>query len=112
MSDKYRQILIDYANNRKAVSVIRKKIDALNFDSNKEWREINLSIFRESWFEQGYAWNGWVAAVADFGDNYTQLEMDLALLRDEKKVLLREAGQLKRNMCAYGRGLINSEVMK
>lgn len=108
--DKYQQIIFDYASNRKALSVIKKKIESLFVDEQGKYKHIDLSEFREDWYSDsgdGYSvprWEGWIAAVEIQEHEPKQLE--LAKLYDERTKINREAGQLKRNMCAYGRGLI------
>jgi len=107
--DKYKQILIDYANNRKALGAIKKKIKSLFTDANGKYKHIDLSGFREDWYgDDGEfpspRWEGWVEALSV--SEYEPKQLELAKLYDERIKIKREAGQLKRNMCAYGRGLI------
>jgi len=107
--DKYQQIISDYASNRKALSAIKKEIQALAWGEPGKNEDINLSSFRDDWYgepdEYGSTarWEGWAIAVEAF--NHKPKELALAKLLDERNKINREAGQLKRNMCAYGRAI-------
>ncbi len=108
--DKYQQIIIDYTNNRKALKAIKAEIATLVWDGA---RNVDISGFRDEWYGEGdeYGgqpkWEGWSVAVGTF--DHTPEELALARLLDKRNEINREAGQLKRNMCAYGRGLISNE---
>jgi len=109
--DKYQQIIIDYASNRKALSVIKKNIQALFVDKKGDYSHIDLSDFREAWYSDddeypSPRWEGWVRAVEV--EDHEPKQLELAKLYDERTKINREAGQLKRNMCAYGRWLITN----
>ena len=101
--DKYQQVIMDYAVNRLQLKDTNMKIHDLNTET--DWK-IDLSGFRAAWYDQDYAWGGWLAALNDYDDGYSEEEGDLAELLDERTRIKKEAGQLKRNMCAYGRALI------
>lgn len=108
--DKYQQILIDYANNRKALKAIKAEITTVVWSEGKG---IDISDFREEWYgEPGEydggqpKWEGWTVAVGAF--DHTPEQLVLAKLPDKRNEINRKAGQLKRNMCAYGRGLMAS----
>lgn len=111
--DKYQQVIIDYAANRVKLSVVSKKINSLFTNEKNEYEHIDLSEFRADWYAdtdswgQSPRWEGWVQALAVC--EYTAVQYELAELFDERTEIKAEAGQLKRNMCAYGRALINKE---
>lgn len=101
--DKYKKIIIDYAANRMELKKTEEKMHDLNTET--DWK-LDLSGFRSAWYDQDYAWSGWVAALNDYDDEYSDQEMELAMILDKRTEIKKEAGQMKRNMCAYGRALI------
>jgi len=108
--DKYQQVISDYASNRKALNVIKRKIQALAWGEPGKNEDINLACFRDDWYGAGdeygstARWEGWAVAVGAFA--HKPKELALAKLLDERNKINREAGQIKRNMCAYGRAIL------
>jgi len=100
---KAEQEVINYARNRIALSAIKDKIKVLL--NNKS---IDLDVFRLDWLGKDYGWQGWLVAVDDYEEEATKDERDLAWLLDEKKKILREAGQIKRNIYMIGAGLVRN----
>jgi len=110
--DKYQQVIFDYAVNRAELKVIVKKINDLPFNEKNEHEYIDLSGFRDDWYggedyDSNPRWEGWVQAV-EAGEHEPK-QLELAKLFDKRTKIKAEAGQLKRNMCAYGRALISKE---
>ncbi len=75
----------------------------------------NLDQFRAEWMGGDYPgaencgpWQGWVAALENAETEYTPEQMRLAELFDRKKALRLELGQIRRSLCAVGRGLLRT----
>jgi len=105
--DKYKKIIVGYAANRADLKTITEKIN--DFNTETDWA-LDLSGFRAAWYDQDYAWGGWVCALHDYDDGYSDNEIRLAQLLDEKTKIKKEGGQIKRNMCAYGRAEIRKQI--
>jgi len=112
--DKYKQVIADYAKNRISLSNNKNQIDKLFTDESGEYVAIDLNEYRKEFLDEhsNYGqypkWEGWVECLLAT-DEYTELEMNLAILLDKKKEILREAGQIKRNICSIGRALLTNQ---
>ena len=81
---------------------------------------IDLSYVRESYYENGDHWHGWVFAICHWndwteGDEEDYLcpesnEYKLAELLDKKLANRGRLGVVKRSICAIGRGILNNEL--
>lgn len=110
--DKYQKAIAAYAQNRIDLAKNKSQISHLFGDpEDRFYNDIDLSEYRELYFETDHQdeypdrWHGWVYCL-EFADEYEPREMQLAVLLDKKKEILREAGQIKRNISALGRGLL------
>lgn len=103
------RLVMRLAENRAAMNVVKSKIANLTTDGEGGYVNIDLSRFREGWYEFGYDWKGWVIAVEHVdADDSTSEEKQLAKLLDEKAQLRRELGNIRRSLCAAGRKLLRA----
>lgn len=104
---KATKLLIEYYENREELRLIANKISKATFVN------IDLSGFRDEWYGVDYKdgwceaynaeWKGWVGAVSNAEDGYSQEEMDLAKLLDEKKRIVGDCGEIKRKIYRAGK---------
>ena len=107
-------LCIKYAKNRARLNLVKIEIDKLCTMPEGGWDDnMDLSGYRDNFYEQFKGgmdpladWKGWVHALVDVG-SFSKKEMDLAELLDKKKLILKDAGNIKRRIAAYGRKLIN-----
>ncbi len=121
MESKAETIALEYAINRNELSEIKKELNriqycgATNYQGN--YYNVDLSEIRDNWNSIGYAWNGWVRAIEEWNGQFEETEEDYYLkespeykfcvLLDRKKLIIQEAGTLKRRLYLVGRGLLN-----
>lgn len=103
MSDN---LVMQYAQNRIDLKAINKAIRKLLLDEYDDFYEIDITPYRDEWYDKDYAWAGWEAAVNDSENDPTDEEKELARLLDLKAKNRAEAGQIKRNIYARGSKLI------
>jgi hypothetical protein len=114
--DKYHKKMMAYANNRKRLLDVHKQIDELIGFDDRGNKSIDISKFRDDYFHPdefgncGEVWKGWVYCLKFLGDVYNDDELHLAILLDKKKEIIREAGQIKRDIATMGRALLNKQV--
>lgn len=102
---KERLLCIEYARNRIALKAVKYKISSLVEKNN---HKIDLSKYRNEFFEEYTTWMGWVCALVHVGE-FTDEELKLATLLDEKKEIIIEAGTIKRKIYFAGISAINRD---
>jgi len=111
--DKYQKQIISYADNRKRLSDINCLISNMTYFDNETGDFLSIDQYRIDFFGQDEygniyeRWQGWVYCLEFIGE-YEDEEMELAIQYDKRKQIMREAGQIKRNICTMGRALIKS----
>lgn len=98
-----------YAQNRVDLRNVKKEIENLlpDLEESMAGGDIDLSVFRDEYFEDNYGWKGWVVALKESESEYLKIEMDLAILLDKKKKIIFECGDIKRLIYCEGIKQIN-----
>lgn len=105
---QYTQNRIDFKKvNRKIKNLFPDFDDYPITDEHAKEIDIDLNQYRIDFLNSGENWNGWVYLLEFYGgDEYTDREMQLAILLDEKKRLKQQAGMIKRRIYLNGKRLI------
>ena len=99
-------LVMQYAQNRIDMRIVKGRIHALLDDEFGDYQEIDLTPHRKDWLANHDRWDGWLIAVSNSAAPTTTEEFELARLLDKKAGIMRNCGQIKRNICAKGRSMI------
>ena len=106
---------IEYAKNRIALKEIKKKISSFYSETDEDGNFsnyddlVNLLPARAIWYEcnPGANWPGWVVVLEHF-EEFTEADMGVAKLLDERKKIIIEGGKIKQRIYAEGIRLMKS----